>query len=53
MIANTSPKSKRGISIPVEALAPYTMTKEVTIKTAIPLIPDLEMPNKKAAKAAR
>ena len=47
-----SPTSRRGINIPVEFFAPYVNAKPVTIRDAIPFIPDFEIPSKKAQKAA-
>ena len=46
-----SPTSKRGINIPVEFFAPYINAKPVTIRVAIPFMPDFEIPSKKAQNA--
>ena len=51
-MANMSPTNKSGIKIPVEFFAPQTRANPVTISEAIPLIPDLETPSKKAHVAA-
>lgn len=51
-MAKISPTKSKGISIPVDSLAPKTRAKPVTMREAIPLIPAFDTPSKKAQKAA-
>lgn len=48
-----SPVISSGIMIPVEAFPPKTSANRVTINTEIPLRPDLDIPNKNAARMAK
>ena len=52
-MAKISPTMSSGISIPVEDLPPKAKAIRVTINTAIPLIPALDIPKIKAAKKAK
>ena len=52
-MAKISPPISNGINIPVEAFASNAKTKSMTMKTAIPLTPDLAIPSKNAPSAAR
>ena len=49
MTAKTSAHISIGSKIPVDAFSPKTKARIITIIIPIPLIPDLDKPNKKTA----
>ena len=50
MTAKTSAQINMGSKTPVDAFSPNTKARITTIIIPIPLIPDLDKPNKKTAK---